>query len=158
MTIRKANVAAQKPERWRRRSATAAVDASTAGAGPPAVAHTGSPDPHAAIDHEVDAGHVGTLTGREEQRDVGHVLRLTEPAQQGPVAHRAAPLLVLQLSSGRTAFDQARRDRVDLVLAGGGPSHAPAGAGHNADLSRQPAGHLSCMSFSPAATATMAIA
>jgi hypothetical protein len=53
---------------------------------------------HAAIDQEIDARHVGTLVGREEQRDVRHVLGLAEPAEEGPVAHRLAPLLVLPRS------------------------------------------------------------
>src|ERR1700678_187285 len=48
-----------------------------------------SPDLHAAIDHEVDAGHVGALVGGQEQRDVRHLVGQTEPAKECPVAHRA---------------------------------------------------------------------
>jgi hypothetical protein len=55
------------------------------------------PDLHSAIDHEVDARHVGALVARQEQSNVGDVLRLTDPAQERPVAHRTTELIVLEL-------------------------------------------------------------
>jgi hypothetical protein len=51
-----------------------------------------SPDLHAAIDHDVDAGHIGALVARKEQCDVRHLLRL--PARK-PSAALSAPSLVL---------------------------------------------------------------
>jgi hypothetical protein len=74
---------------------------------------------YAAIDYEVDACYVGALVGGEAQRSVRNVLRLTEPAEERPVAHLAAKLLVFQLPSSRVGLDEAWRDRVDAdpVLA-----------------------------------------
>src|ERR1700726_4346412 len=43
-----------------------------------------SPDLHAAIDHQVDAGHVRAFVGDEVERTVCNVLGLSESSQQGP--------------------------------------------------------------------------
>jgi hypothetical protein len=41
-----------------------------------------SPDPHAAIDHEIDAGHVRTLIEGKVERGVGDVFGRAESAQE----------------------------------------------------------------------------
>ena len=77
-----------------------------------------SPDPHPAIDDDVDPGHVGALVRGQEERDVRHFLGPAEPAQQHLVEHVVGPVRIVELVLGRVAFDQPGRDRVgaDPVL------------------------------------------
>src|ERR1700733_14796937 len=102
MTIKKAYATIQKPARSLASSFADAEGESTVVIGPPLGAEPGrgSPDPHAAIDHEVDARHVGALGGGEVERRIGDVLCLTEASEQRSVAHLTTELLVLQFSSG----------------------------------------------------------
>src|ERR1700742_4715994 len=71
-----------------------------------------SPDPHPAIDDDVDPGHVRTLVRGQEQRDVRDFLRPAEATQQRLPEHVARPLGVVELLSRGVALDHAGRDRV----------------------------------------------
>src|SRR3954471_3584979 len=90
MTIERANATAQKPARYR--DVAGAGGASTLSLGTRSDTCTltrASPDVHAAIDHEVDGGHVRALLGGQEQRYVGHVLRPAETPEERPIEHLA---------------------------------------------------------------------
>src|SRR6478736_951430 len=118
--MRKAKATAQNPNRNRRAAAGTARTFSP-DTGADRVLTPWSPDLHAAIDDEVDPGHVRALVRREEQRGVRHVLRLAEAAEERPVDHLAceSTFAVVQVRTRRAALDQAGRDRVDAdpVLA-----------------------------------------
>src|SRR5262245_28615427 len=72
----------------------------------------GSPDLHAAVDDDVDTGHVRAFVGRQEQRHVRHFFRPTETTQERLAEHRCCPLRILQLLARLIGFDQPWRDRV----------------------------------------------
>src|SRR6476660_8420843 len=108
MTIRKANAAAQKPDRCRGAAAAGSTGTLSVGCGDRCVLTSASPDLHAAVDYQVDPGYVRALVAGKEQCDVRHVLRLAESAQQRPGKHLAAEGTVFQFRAGGVTFDEAR--------------------------------------------------
>ena len=69
---------------------------------------------HAGVNNDIDAGDVRAIVGGEEQGDVCDLLGLPESSQERPVEHMTCPAVpFVDLRPRRSAFDQARGDRVD---------------------------------------------
>src|SRR5216683_5237768 len=69
---------------------------------------SGSPDVHASVDDNVDAGDVRALVRGQEKRDVRHLLRAAETTQERLAEHVVSPLRVVELVPRGVAFDQPR--------------------------------------------------
>src|SRR6476620_1928245 len=112
MTIRKANAAAQKPDRWGCVSAAGSTRTLPVGCGDRCVLTWRSPDLHAAVDDQVDARDVCALVAGEKQRDVRHVLGLAESAHRGPGRISLPKALFSRPRPGGFVFDEAGEIRV----------------------------------------------